>query len=58
MKDKDERAEELCEVIPHQSLTAAHGVLQNFAGLTCDGVKNGIKWTMRKPKWLEKMIML
>lgn len=33
VKDKDERAEEICEVIPHQSLTAAHEVLQNFAGL-------------------------
>lgn len=34
VKDRDERAEEeICEVIPHQSLTAAHEVLQNFAGL-------------------------
>lgn len=57
MKAKDERAEEICELIPHQSLTAADEVLQNFAGLAWDGVKNGIKWTRRKPKWIEKMIM-
>lgn len=33
MKDKDERAEGICEVIPHQSLLAAYNVLQNFTGL-------------------------
>lgn len=56
MKNKDERAEEIGQVIQHQPLTTAHEVLQNFAGLAWDGVKNGIKSTRRKPKGLEKIM--
>lgn len=56
VEDKSERAEEICEMIPYQSLTSAHKVLQNFSGLALDGVKNGMKWARREPTVLEKMI--